>query len=125
MKSMLKVVSLLLLAVLLFASCSKSTDPADVDIFAGTFKGKISYRDGDKNITQDNGSVFVTKVGTRYDFRFSDGIPDLTGVEFEKKDDNTMVNIGSSGTGVITINKDKLVIGFTRNNQVWGADCTR
>ncbi|NLR63505.1 hypothetical protein HGH92_04220 [Chitinophaga varians] len=125
MKSMLKVVSLLLLAVLLFASCSKSTDPADVDIFAGTFKGKISYSDGTTNVTKSDGSVFVTKVGTRYDFRFSDGIPDLTGVEFEKKDDNTMVNIGSSGTGVITINKDKLVIGFTRNNQVWGADCTR
>jgi hypothetical protein len=67
----------------------------------------------------------VTKVGTRYDFRFSDGIPDLTGVEFEKKDDNTMVSVGSSGTGLITINKDKLVIGFTRDNKAWTADCTR
>ncbi|MBC9930191.1 hypothetical protein [Chitinophaga qingshengii] len=125
MKSFLKIMGVLLVAILLFNSCSKNTDPADVDIFAGTFKGKITYHDGDKNVDQANGSVFVTKVGTRYDFRFSDGIPDLTGVEFEKKDDNTMVNIGSSGTGMITINKDKLVIGFTRNNQVWGADCTR
>lgn len=125
MKSILKIMGVLLVAILLFNSCSKNTDPADVDIFAGTFKGKISYQDGDKNVSRDNGSVFVTKVGTRYDFRFSDGIPDLTGVEFEKKDDNTMINIGSSGTGMITINKDRLVIGFTRNNQVWGADCTR
>lgn len=125
MKSMLKIVGALMMVAFLFAACSKDTDPADVDVFAGTFKGKISYKDGTTNTTKDNGSVFVTKVGTRYDFRFSDGIPDLTGVEFEKKDDNTMVNIGSSGTGVITITKDKLVIGFTRDNKIWGADCTR
>ncbi|HEY8957017.1 hypothetical protein [Chitinophaga sp.] len=125
MKSILRVIGVLLLAVVLFASCSKDTDPADVDVFAGTFKGKIGYVDDEKNISQDNGSVFVTKVGTRYDFRFSDGIPDLTGVDFEKKDDNTMVSIGSSGTGLITINKDKLVIGFARNGRSWTADCGR
>ncbi|HWV65660.1 hypothetical protein [Chitinophaga sp.] len=125
MKSILSVIGVLLLSVVLFTSCSKDTDPADVDVFAGTFKGKIGYVDDEKNISQDNGSVFVTKVGTRYDFRFSDGIPDLTGVEFEKKDDNTMVSIGSSGTGLITINKDKLVIGFARNGRSWTADCGR
>lgn len=125
MKSMLSAIGILLLSAVLFVSCSKSTDPADVDIFAGTFKGKIGYIDADKNISQAAGSVFVTKVGTRYDFRFSDGIPDLTGVQFEKKDDNTMVSVGSSGTGLITINKDKLVIGFTRDNKAWSADCNR
>jgi hypothetical protein len=125
MKSMLRAIGVLLLAVVIFSSCSKSTDPADVDVFAGTFKGKTGYIDADNNISKADGSVFVTKVGTRYDFRFSDGIPDLTGVEFEKKDDNTMVSVGSSGTGLITINKDKLVIGFTRDNKAWTADCTR
>lgn len=125
MKSILRVIGALLLSVVLFTSCSKDTDPADVDVFAGTFRGKIGYVDDEKNISQDNGSVFVTKVGTRYDFRFSDGIPDLTGVDFEKKDDNTMVSIGSSGTGLITINKDKLVIGFARNGRSWTADCGR
>lgn len=122
---MLKIIGVLLFSVVLFAACSKSTDPADVDIFAGTFKGKIGYIDANKNISQASGSVFVTKVGTRYDFRFSDAIPDLTGVEFEKKDDNTLMSIGSSGTGMITINKDKLVIGFTRDSKSWTADCNR
>ncbi|GEP92662.1 hypothetical protein SAMN05660909_04607 [Chitinophaga terrae (ex Kim and Jung 2007)] len=125
MKMFMSFMGALLLSTLLFTSCSKDKDPADTDIFAGTFKGKIGYTDSDQNISKDNGSVFVTKVGTRYDFRFSDGIPDLTGVEFEKKDDNTMVSIGSSGTGLITINKDRLVIGFTRDNKAWSADCTR
>lgn len=125
MKSMLKIVGVLLFTVFLMSSCSKDTDPADVDVFAGTFRGKIGYTDAEKNITQDNGSVFVTKVGSRYDFRFSDGIPDLTGVEFSKKDDNTLVSTGSSGTGLITINKDKLVIGFAKDNRAWSADCGR
>lgn len=125
MKAILSISGLLLLATVFFTSCSKDTDPADRDIFAGTFRGKIGYTDSEKNITQDNGSVFVTKVGGRYDFRFSDGIPDLTNIEFEKKDANTMVSTGSSGTGLITINKDKLVIGFTRDGRSWTADCGR
>jgi hypothetical protein len=125
MKSMLKIVGVLLLAAFVFASCSKNNDPADTDIFAGTFRGKIGYIDNEKNISQANGSVFVTKVGTRYDFRFSDGIPDLTGVQFENKGDNSLTSVGSDGTGLITINKDKLVIGFTRNGRAWTADCNR
>lgn len=122
MKFMLKIAGVLLLSAFIFSSCSKDTDPADVDVFAGTFRGKIGYIDAEKNISQDNGSVFVTKVGTRYDFRFSDGIPDLTGVQFEKKDDNTLVSVGASGTGLITINKDKLIIGFAKDGRNWSAD---
>lgn len=125
MKSMFRILGVTLLAAFLFASCSKDTDPADTDIFAGTFRGKIGYTDSEKNITQDNGSVFVTKIGTRYDFKFSDGVPALTGIEFERKDDNTMVNVGASGTGLITINKDKLTIGYSKDGRSWSADCTR
>lgn len=125
MKFMLSIVGVLLLSTLVFSSCSKDTDPADVDVFAGTFRGKIGYVDAEKNISQDNGSVFVTKVGTRYNFRFSDGIPDLTGVDFERKDDNTLTSVGSDGTGLITINKDKLVIAFARSGRNWSADCGR
>ena len=46
-------------------------------------------------------------------------------VEFQQKDDNTLVSVGSDGTGLITINKDKLVIGFSRNSRNWSADCSR
>ncbi|MGX5819321.1 hypothetical protein ACWKWU_14045 [Chitinophaga lutea] len=125
MRAMLKITGILLLFAFVISACSKDTDPADVDVFAGTFRGKIAYRDAEKNISQDNGSVFVTKIDTRYNFRFSDGIPDLTGVDFQQKDDNTLVSVGSDGTGMITINKDKLVIGFTRSGRTWTADCGR
>jgi hypothetical protein len=122
---MLKLFGVLLFAAFVISACSKDTDPADVDVFAGTFRGSIGYTDDEKDISQANGSVFVTKVGTKYNFRFSDGIPDLTGVEFQQKDDNALVSVGSDGTGLITINKDKLVIGFSRNSRNWSADCSR
>jgi len=125
MKSILKLTSLLLFTAFVMSSCSKDTDPADVDVFAGTFRGDIGYTDDEKNISQANGSVFVTKVNANYNFRFSDGIPALTGVEFKRQDDNTMVSVGSDGTGVITINEDRLVIGFTRRGRTWSADCGR
>lgn len=125
MKSMLRIMGVMLFTAFLFAACSKDTDPADTEIFAGTFRGKVGYKDAEKDISQANGSVFVTKVGSRYDFKFSDAIPALTGIEFQKKDDNTLVSMGASGTGLITINKDKLVIGFTKDNRTWTADCGR
>ena len=69
MKSMLKLFGVLLFAAFVVSGCSKDTDPADVDVFAGTFRGSIGYTDDEKNISQDNGSVFVTKVGTKYNVR--------------------------------------------------------
>ncbi|UYQ95475.1 hypothetical protein MKQ68_10225 [Chitinophaga horti] len=125
MKSFLSMIAALLLTVVIFSSCSKDKDPADTDVFAGTFRGTISYSDDTKTINPVEGSVFVTKVGSRYDFRFDNGIPDLTGVQFEERDANTMVSIGDAGTGAITINKDKLQILFSRNSRNWSADCTR
>lgn len=125
MKLMLKSLAVLLLSTIMFTSCSKNTDPADVDVFAGTFRGNVGYIDSETTKSQANGSVFVTKVGDRYDFRFSDGIPDLTNVRFEKRDANTMVSVGDAGTGTITITKDNLDIGFTRDGRAWSADCGR
>ena len=65
-------------------SCSKTDDPADNDIFVGTYKGRITYS-GDKiKKSADNGSITVIKAAGSYYFRFSDGIPDLKGVTFKK-----------------------------------------
>ena len=90
----------LLFSLISLTSCRRDDDPADNDFFAGTYNGSIYYNDGTTSISKDNGSVFVTKIasGTKYNFRFSDGIPDLNGVEFEKTGDNTLVMVGSSAT---------------------------
>ncbi len=101
MKNLMKVFSALLLVMFsltVFTACSNDDDPADNDFFAGTYKGKISYNDGSKTTNVDNGSVFVTKIGskTTYNFTFSDGIASINGVEFEKSGDNSMANVGAT-----------------------------
>ena len=120
-------VMLLVFSILAISSCSRDDDPANNDFFAGTYKGSISYNDGSTTISKDNGSVFVTKIasGTKYNFRFSDGIPDLNGVEFNKEGDHTLVMIGSNATSYIRIDNSTLKILYSVNGKNWTANCTR
>lgn len=121
------VLFVLLFSLISLSSCSRDDDPADNDFFAGTYNGSISYNDGTTSISKDNGSVFVTKIasGTKYNFRFSDGIPDLNGVEFEKTGDNTLVMVGSSATSYIRIDNKDLKILYTANGKTWTANAVR
>lgn len=121
-------ISMLTTVLLLFVvtSCSKDTDPADTDIFAGVYSGTISYLsvNPSKRIGPLEGKVTVTKLGSSYSFHFDNGIPDLTGVKFEKKDDNTYIGIGSGFSG-ITINASSLHMLVTKDGETWTADCHR
>ncbi|QDP86661.1 hypothetical protein FNJ88_08095 [Chryseobacterium sp. SNU WT5] len=109
------------------SSCRSDDDPVDNDFFAGTYKGSIAYNDVSTDLSKDNGSVFVTKIasGTKYNFRFSDGIPDLNGVEFNKQGDNVLVMVGSTGTAYIRIDNNTLKIAYTKDGKTWTANCTR
>ena len=117
----------LLFSLISLSSCSRDDDPADNDFFAGTYNGSISYNDGTTSISKDNGSVFVTKIAsdTKYNFRFSDRIPNLNGVEFEKTGDNTLVMVGSSATSYIRIDNKDLKILYTANGKTWTANAVR
>ncbi|CEJ68268.1 hypothetical protein [Chryseobacterium oranimense] len=118
---------LVFVAALSFASCSSDDDPVNNDFFAGTYKGSISYNDGSTNNSTDNGSVFVTKIasGTKYNFAFSNGIPDLNGVEFQQQGDHTLVMVGSSATSYIRIDNNELKILYMKDGKTWTANCTR
>lgn len=110
-----------------FTSCSKDDDPADNDLFIGKYEGTISFDDLNDNgndVSAAEGTVTVTKVGNSYNFAFGNGIPNLNGVDFEKKD-NVLINIGSAGTGLIRIDAGKLTIGYTKDGKAWSADCQR
>lgn len=121
---------MLILSVFALSSCSRDDDPSDNDFFAGTYRGTLTY-DGiggpSPDITASNGSVFVTKIGsaTKYNFRFSNGIPDINGIEFRKEGDNTMVMVGSTTTSYIRITNNNLTILYSTNGQTWTADATR
>lgn len=126
MKTFFKLSSLLLLAFVVTVSCSDDDDPADNNLFVGTYNGTIGYtEDGsDTDITTEDGRVTVVKVDDNYRFDFSDGIPSLTGLEMEE-DQNVLVLIGDDGTGTVRIDAGKLDIVYTRDGETWTADCTR
>ena len=128
MKKIFTVVTLICLSIvaLSFTSCSKKDDPADNDLFVGTYKGKISYLAGKDKKSADNGSVTVVKAGGSYYFRFSDGIPNLKGVKFKKEGDHTLVNIDfKEGVTFIRINASTLNILYTMDGKIWTANAKR
>lgn len=105
-------------------SCKKDTDPADKDFFVGTYKGTVSYRNGQTTINSSDGKVTVSKVGETYNFYFGNNIPDITGVKFEKTGDNSYVSVGSGLTG-ISIDASNLKVLVVKDGQTWTANCTR
>ncbi|MFC5874705.1 hypothetical protein SAMN05443633_102349 [Chryseobacterium arachidis] len=129
MKKVIRILGLFLLMffVVTAVSCSDDDDPANNDFFAGTYKGSVSYNDSDNNIQSDDGSVFVTKIasGTKYNFAFSNGIPDLNGIEFNKEGDNVLVMVGSTATSYIRIDNNELKILYIKDGRTWTANCTR
>ena len=128
MKKIFTLVTLVCLSIVAFSSisCSKKDDPADNDLFVGTYKGSISYSNGEEKKSAENGSVTVVKAGNDYYFRFSDGIEDLKGVSFKKEGDNTLVNIDlQDGLKVIRINASSLYILYTTDGKTWFAKAKR
>ena len=111
-------------SLLFMVACDKDTDPADTDLFVGTYEGTISFNSDGETIIDDDGKVTVTKVGGSYSFIFGSGIPDITGVRFEKSDDNTYVSIGDGLTG-ISISASSLDMLVTNDGGTWTADCSR
>ena len=128
MKKIFTLVTLICLSIVAFSSisCSKKDDPADNNLFVGTYKGKISYSDGKEKKAADNGSVTVVKAGNDYYFRFSDGIPNLKGVSFKKEGDNTLVNIDlQEGVKLIRIDASSLKTLYTQDGKIWTANGNR
>ncbi|MGN7987384.1 hypothetical protein ACTJKC_08590 [Pedobacter sp. 22226] len=124
MKKTVQIFSMLLVALTIMVSCKKDTDPADKDFFVGTYKGTVSYRNGETTINSSDGKVTVSKVGETYNFYFGSNIPDITGVKFEKTGDNSYVSVGSGLTG-ISIDASNLKILVVKDGQTWTANCTR
>lgn len=125
MRNVLKMAGIFCLAFVAFA-CSKNDDPADNDVFAGTYKGKIGFVSEGENKGSDDGSVTVVKAAGKYYFRFSDSIENLTGVEFKKEGDNTLINIDfEQGVQYIKITAKSLEMLYMKDGKTWTASAKR
>ena len=128
MKKLFTLVTLICISLVAFSSisCSKNDDPADNDLFVGTYKGKISFLKGEEKKSFENGSVTVVKTGNDYYFSFSDGIEDLKGVSFKKEGDNRLVNIDfEDGVKYIKIDASSLTMLYTTDGKTWTANAKR
>ena len=125
MKNYIRFLSVLLIATFVFISCRKDDAPADNNLFVGTYNGTISYLTAGENKSTNNGKVTVIKVGNNFNFVFSDGIPDLKGVQFKNDGDNTVISIDDDASKFIRITASKLSIVYAKDQAVWTADCNR
>lgn len=127
MKNKLKIFALLFLSLFAISlgSCSKDDDPVDNDFFVGTYRGSVGFVSGSETKNSDNGSVTVVKVGDKYNFRFSDGIDNITGIEFRNEGDNVYINVGGDETSYIRIDANTLRMLYLKDNKTWTANCTR
>jgi hypothetical protein len=66
----------------------------------------------------------VVKVDDTYSFDFGSGIPNITGVKFQKQDENTYISVGDGVTG-ITVTAHTLKMLVSKDGATWTADCTR
>ncbi len=126
MKTAVKTLGIICLA-LVMVSCSKDDDPADNNLFVGTYDGSVSFHDDNTDISNENSSVTVVKAGNDYNFIFNeDGIPALKGVEFKEDGDHGIINVDfQEGIQVIRIDEDSLFIIYSKDGKTWGANATR
>ena len=123
MKKLLSLLAVLSLGLIIMTSCSKDDDPKDNDIFIGKYKGMVSYTSGDETKSSDDGSVTVVKLGDKYTFDFSDGIPSIKDKEI-KKGKNSFTLDWDEGS-IITIDESNLSINMIKDGQIWIANCKR
>ena len=126
MKNVLRIFAVVCL-VFVVTSCSKDDDPADNDLFVGTYNGSVSFNDDDSDISSDDSSVTVVKAGSNYNFKFNEsGIPILSGVQFKEDGDNGMINLDfEDGLQVIRITESRLNILYSKDGKTWTANATR
>lgn len=126
MKNVFRVFAVICLTLAVL-SCSKDDDPADNDLFVGTYNGSVSFHDDDSDISSDDSSVTVVKVGNNYNFEFNEsGIPILSGVKFKEDGDNGMINVDfEDGIQAIRITASRLNILYSKDGKTWTANANR
>ncbi|WP_299220759.1 hypothetical protein [uncultured Aquimarina sp.] len=119
----------LVLSVLLMASCGDDDDGTAVDQFVTlptqvltSYTGNLVYTPGDGSgpIINTSGTATVAVSGNTYTISFSDGVPSLSGLVFLAGPNNNFVSAsaGQSTTG-ISVEDGDLAVGATNSGNTW------
>jgi hypothetical protein len=104
----------------LFGSCRKQALPNDITI--GTFKGKLAYKDASGvYITAGQGTAKVSGYEGNYVIKFSNEVPAINGVSFERTGNATYTvskteNAGAKGIVLTDETLTVKIFGFRGAN---------
>lgn len=119
MKKLLTTLSVCFLFFTLL-SCSKNeSDSSENEELVATYTGQITFIEGTTHISNPKGTVKMVKRGDVYDFRFSDGIPDLKDISLEEKDGLIKNTDFKDGERVVNLISNQLIVFYQRDSKTW------
>jgi len=112
------------LFIILITSCAKKDNTGGASAgAAGSFIGRVQYQDNSLNVDRDNRLIRVLRDGTdTYKIEFFTGIPNITGVRFDKTNDSTWTSTDTTLLKDVKIEGKLLKINYQSNSQSWVVD---
>jgi hypothetical protein len=108
------------LFVILFIACKKNENTGGAADASGSFIGRVKYQGNSIEVDRDNRLIRVLRDGTEtYKIEFFTGIPNITGVRFNKTNDSTWTSTDTTELKIVTITGKLLTINYQSNSQSW------
>ncbi|MDM1295746.1 hypothetical protein HX021_15760 [Sphingobacterium sp. N143] len=108
--------------VALVLSCAKNESPeGETADASGSFVGRVQYQGNSIEVDRDNRLMRVLRDGgtNTYKIEFYTGIPNITGVIFEKPNDSTWVSTDTATLKSVKISGKILEIDYRSNGESW------
>jgi hypothetical protein len=121
MKTISKFLSAAVVAIALIStSCSKDKVVALPSENVTSYTGDLGYTGSSLPIANPgNGKATISQSGTNVTISFSDGVPSISGIKFQKSGSN-YVSVSEDGSVAgISFSGDNVSIGVTKDGGTW------
>jgi hypothetical protein len=119
-----KLLVALVLCFITVVSCKKNETPdtgASAGI-SGSFIGRVQFQDNSLSVDRSNRLIRILPDQGSYKIEFFTGVPNITGIRFNKDNDSTWVSNDTTGLKKVTIEGKSLKINYQLNSQRWIVD---
>ncbi|MDF2478226.1 MAG: hypothetical protein K0S24_3709 [Sphingobacterium sp.] len=117
------------LCLIIIVSCKKNETPgADGSAgISGSFIGRVQFQDNSLSVDRSNRLIRILPDGGNQSFKieFFTGVPNITGVRFNKDNDSTWISNDTTGLKKVAIEGKSLKISYQLNGQRWIVDGLR